>query len=390
MTTTPRPNAVEAAKQGNPKAIEVLLNQALKSSGQTARVIRNADALRILVEGEMAPDELTIAHLIETGLRHLDLGEITPQVQLYGQQLGQSLPVWTQSINLGADDVSASIFSFDTVTVDLPQSAPEPIAAPSHNRPRPTVTNHTSEIDTPEMPKTYLTPAIVLLLLTIFPFSLVSLIFAAQVASKHERGDYAGAESASRNAKLWCWINVGIATPVYLLVGGLIIVGVAAFSGTVAHAQQEREATDRLKTMMRVEQAYYLENNQFTPNPDALTRLPASPQATTGKPIYTYKVTILDPKSVQITAIPNRKDFHSLTAGAMIMGTNAEDMSVQSIVCGSEKASMSAVKMPIIKGASLGCAPGSKPPASRPPATAADPDESSSDSPRSASDESEF
>jgi type II secretory pathway pseudopilin PulG len=386
MTTTPRPNAVEAAKQGNPKAIEVLLNQALKSYGQTARVIRTADALRILVEGETAPDEPTIARLIETGLRNLDLGEITPQVQLYGQQLGQSLPVWTQSMNLGADDVSASIFSFDTV--DLPQAAPEPIAAPSHNRPRPTVTNHTSEIDTPEMPKTYLTPAIVLLLLTIFPFSLVSLIFAAQVASKYERGDYAGAESASRNAKLWCWINVGIATPIYLLVGGLLIVGMSSFSGTVARAQQEREATDRLKMMMRVEQAYYLENNQFVTNPEALIGASASSSAkaaTKAKPIYTYKVTILDPKSVQITAIPNRKDFHSFTAGAMIMGTNAEDMTVQSIVCGSEKASMSAVKMPIIKGASLGCAPGSKPPASRQPATAADPDE-----PPSASDESEF
>jgi type II secretory pathway pseudopilin PulG len=358
MTTTPRPNAVEAAKQGNPQAIALLLNQALKSHGCTAQVLRNDAALRILIEGALPPDETTIASLVENGLRHLDLGEITPQVQLYGQQQGQAVPAWSQSINLGADPATANIFSFDTVTVELPK--PAAAAAPIERSARPPARSAPT-IVTPEMPNTYLTPAIILLLLTIFPLSLVSLVFATQVSSKYNQGDYTGAASASRNAKLWCWINVGVAAPIYLLVGGLIILGMSSFSGAVARAGQEREVTDRLKTIMRAEQSYYLENARFAPNLSDLGTFPATSKSGKGaklKDIYRYQVTVLDGKSVQVTAIPNRKDFHSFTAGAIVVGTGSGDSTTQSIICQSETASMSAVKMPVLKGATLGCAPG--------------------------------
>jgi type II secretory pathway pseudopilin PulG len=361
MTTTPRPNAVEAAKQGNPKAIALLLNQALKSHGCTAQVLRNDAALRILIEGALPPDESTIASLVENGLRHLDLGEITPQVQLYGQQQGQAVPAWSQSIHLGADPATANIFSFDTVAVELPK--PAAAAAPIEGSARPPARS-TPTIVTPEMPNTYLTPAIILLLLTIFPLSLVSLVFATQVSSKYNQGDYAGAESASRNAKLWCWINVGIAAPIYMLVGGLIILGMHSFSGAVARAGQEREVTDRLNTIMRAEQAYYLENSRFASNLSDLGQFPPTSKSAKGaklKEVYTYQVTVLDGRSVQVTAIPNRKDFHSFTAGAIVVGTGSGDSTTQSIICQSETASMMAVKMPVLKGATLGCAPGSEP-----------------------------
>jgi type II secretory pathway pseudopilin PulG len=366
MTTTPRPNAVEAAKQGNPKAIAVLLNQALKSHGCIAQVLRNDAALRILIEGPMTPDETTIGSLVENGLRNLDLAEITPQVQVYGQQIGQPLPVWSKSFDLGGDVATANIFSFDTIAVELPQpAAPQP--TPTQPAPVPPIgaapnakAASMRAIAPPDMPRNYLVPAIFVLLLTIFPVSVVPLIYATQVAGKYDRGDYDGAATSSRRAKLWCMINAGIAVPFYLLVGVLIIIGFSSFSGKVEQVKQEREVTDRLNMIMRAEQAYYLENSRFAPNLSDLGRLPSS-QSAELKDIYTYKVTVLDGTSVQVTAIPNRRNFHSFTAGAIVIGSDVENRTTQAIVCRSEESSMMAVKMPVVQAGKLDCAPGSEP-----------------------------
>jgi hypothetical protein len=39
---------------------------------------------------------------------------------------------------------------------------------------------------------------------------IVAIVFASQVNSKLSAGDRAGAEQASKNAKLWCWITTGL------------------------------------------------------------------------------------------------------------------------------------------------------------------------------------
>jgi type II secretory pathway pseudopilin PulG len=362
MTTTPRPNAIEAAKQGNPKAIEVLLNQALQSHDHKAKVIRNEAALRILVEGAMVPDQTTIATLIETGLRHLDLADITPQVQLYGQQLGQSLPAWDQSINLGAH-----IFSFDTVTVELPKSTSEPTVRSTVTSPQPSPTASSVRVisSTPDVPRSYLVPSILVLLLTIFPISLVPIIYSTQVAGKYDRGDYEGAEHASALAKLWCQINAGIAAVFWLMIVGVVVAGFSAAAKQGVRAQQEREVTDRLALIMRAEQSYYLENNRFAPNLSALGVIPSTaPKAGASaklKDVYTYTVTVLDGKSVQITAIPKRKDLHSFTTGVFLQGAG-DDASLSGMTCRSMRPTMMAVKVPLLTGGQvLSCAAGSQP-----------------------------
>jgi type II secretory pathway pseudopilin PulG len=360
MTTTPRPNAVEAAKQGNPKAIEVLLNQALKSHAHTAKVIRNEAALRILVEGSNVPDQATIGSLIETGLRNLNLAEITPQVQLYGQQLGQSLPAWDHSINLGAEEGAANIFSFDTVTVEIPKP-PDPKVTPPQNPTAKAATTLRS-MPTAEMPKNYMVPA-VLLLPTILPLSIMPIVFATQVAGKYDRGDYDGAEVASSRARLWCWISGGVAAVFWALVGGVIILGLHSLTGAVARVQQEREVTDRLNTIMRAEQAYYFENSRFAPQISDLGVLPPSRKAAGKdaklKDVYTYQITVLDAKSMQITAIPKRANFHSFTTGVFFQGAG-ETGQLAGLTCRSEKPSMMAVKVPLLTAAKPTCAPGSR------------------------------
>ena len=58
-------------------------------------------------------------------------------------------------------------------------------------------------------PPNYLWQAIVLTILccNCFPLGIVAIIFAAQVNSKFQAGDLAGAMQASKNAKLWCIIT---------------------------------------------------------------------------------------------------------------------------------------------------------------------------------------
>ena len=54
---------------------------------------------------------------------------------------------------------------------------------------------------------------------------IVAIVFATQVNSKLSAGDRAGAEQASKNAKLWCWITTGLCIFGLLLSIGMRIAG---------------------------------------------------------------------------------------------------------------------------------------------------------------------
>lgn len=59
----------------------------------------------------------------------------------------------------------------------------------------------------PEKIPNYLIPAIILTLCCCQPVAIVSIVFAAQVNSKRDRGDIAGARDASKKARLWLIIS---------------------------------------------------------------------------------------------------------------------------------------------------------------------------------------
>lgn len=71
----------------------------------------------------------------------------------------------------------------------------------------------------PNPPQNYLALAIISTLFCCQIFGIISIIYAAQVNSKYLAGDYSGAESASKNAKLWGFLSLGI---------GLLTIVVAA------------------------------------------------------------------------------------------------------------------------------------------------------------------
>jgi hypothetical protein len=59
-------------------------------------------------------------------------------------------------------------------------------------------------------PSNYLVFAILATVLCCLPAGIPAIVYAAQVNSKLQLGDLAGAQAASNNAKLWCWISFGL------------------------------------------------------------------------------------------------------------------------------------------------------------------------------------
>src|SRR5574341_669048 len=60
----------------------------------------------------------------------------------------------------------------------------------------------------PEIPS-YLVPAILTTVCCCLPFGIVAIVYAAQVKSKINAGDIAGAKESSRKAQMWTWIAIG-------------------------------------------------------------------------------------------------------------------------------------------------------------------------------------
>ena len=59
-------------------------------------------------------------------------------------------------------------------------------------------------------PPNYLVWAILTTILCCLPFGIVSIVYAAQVNSKWQSGDYEGARLSSKNAKLWAIVALAV------------------------------------------------------------------------------------------------------------------------------------------------------------------------------------
>ena len=74
----------------------------------------------------------------------------------------------------------------------------------------------------------YLVQAILVTICCCLPAGVVSIVFAAQVNGKVERGDIEGARRDSNNAKTWAWISFGLGLAVVVIYFFLALIGVAA------------------------------------------------------------------------------------------------------------------------------------------------------------------
>jgi hypothetical protein len=72
----------------------------------------------------------------------------------------------------------------------------------------------------------YLVFAILATVFCCLPTGIAAIVYAAQVNGKLQAGDYAGAQAASKNAKMWCWISLGLGLAVGVLYAIMIMAGV--------------------------------------------------------------------------------------------------------------------------------------------------------------------
>ncbi len=77
-------------------------------------------------------------------------------------------------------------------------------------------------------PPNYLVFAILVTIFCCQILGIVSIVFAAQVNSKWNAGDFAGALESSKNAKLWAWIGFASGFAIIAIFALLSIFGVIA------------------------------------------------------------------------------------------------------------------------------------------------------------------
>ncbi len=118
-------NIVTLAKQGDPAAIAVLLNQALRIRNMTAQVVRNENRLHILLEADRIPDRQAYIAYIEDGLTRLNVASIH-SVRVYARQIGQKVPAWDEAFQLG----EATISPLSSPSESAKGLEPKPVATP--------------------------------------------------------------------------------------------------------------------------------------------------------------------------------------------------------------------------------------------------------------------
>jgi hypothetical protein len=76
--------------------------------------------------------------------------------------------------------------------------------------------------------KNYLIESILVTICCCVPFGIVGIVFASQVNSKLQQGDYQGAVQASENAKKWCMIGLILGLIANAIVAAIQIMAIAA------------------------------------------------------------------------------------------------------------------------------------------------------------------
>ena len=72
----------------------------------------------------------------------------------------------------------------------------------------------------------YLVFAILSTVLCCLPAGIPAIVYAAQVNGKLQVGDIAGAQIASQNAKMWCWISFGLGLAFCFIYGIIVAAGI--------------------------------------------------------------------------------------------------------------------------------------------------------------------
>jgi len=97
MSSNEKPTIQQAAKQGNPKAIALLLNRQLQPKGITAKVSAKDISFSIIVESIKTPPQLQLVSFVRQVFVSLGI-DIWQTVKIYGRRIGEEFPDWHEDI----------------------------------------------------------------------------------------------------------------------------------------------------------------------------------------------------------------------------------------------------------------------------------------------------
>ena len=90
---------LELAKEGNPKAVALIINQSLQQKGITAIAGKKNGWLHIILESDPVPNQQTITLFIQDKIANLQ-SKYLQNVKIYGRKLGTKSIIWNQIIDL--------------------------------------------------------------------------------------------------------------------------------------------------------------------------------------------------------------------------------------------------------------------------------------------------
>ncbi|MEG4283279.1 hypothetical protein QUB68_09140 [Microcoleus sp. A006_D1] len=94
-----QPNILELAKQGDAKAIALLLNRQLQAKGITAAASLKDGCLQVMLEATEAPSQQALAAWVSKSIAGLGAASIE-KVKVYGRQTGAKVPAWSQEFEV--------------------------------------------------------------------------------------------------------------------------------------------------------------------------------------------------------------------------------------------------------------------------------------------------
>ncbi|NEQ20227.1 MAG: hypothetical protein F6K28_13470 [Microcoleus sp. SIO2G3] len=104
----------------------------------------------------------------------------------------------------------------------------------------------------------------------------------------------------------------------------------------------EAVAREFISTISRGQQAYQLENGNFTSKIEDL-----EVEETKSKDSYEYQISLLDETRAQVTATAKKPGLKSYTAGIFVIGQKGNELTIR-ILCRTDKPSQTPPKMPTL------------------------------------------
>lgn len=128
------------------------------------------------------------------------------------------------------DDASRCLLCDQPLKQARPAEQQVPVQTPQVYPPPPVMqTSYGPPMSAAGMPPSILPWAIASTLCCCLPFGIVSIVYSAQISSKWNVGDAAGAWDSAQKAKMWAWIAFGVGLPLQIL--SFILNFAMAFAG---------------------------------------------------------------------------------------------------------------------------------------------------------------